>query len=298
MVVVLTRWGDNDLVEMFRELGFVIVTMPALGYWDRRAVCPNCGQDRNPDLYAVLQRCEHCDTPERPEHIWGEEPLWATQESKETLLQRREDDPIIFDLVHQGDPKAVAGNVFDVKMLNHGVMPGRNEFERVVQYVDTAGGKDRKKGDYFAIVTLGLRKNGQEIWVMDVVRDRIPAPEQERMVIQKGRDPMLRPDRVYIELKNEGTALYQRLIISPEVRLPLEGDTPVEDKEWRAIPFANVVNAGRVWIPANRDGVPNFEIELAGFPGRHDDQVDAAAGAYSKTTQSGPRVRVLRAGAV
>lgn len=304
MVVVLTRWGDNDLVEMFRELGFVIITMPALGYWDRRAVCSICGSDRDPDLYAVLQRCEHCDTPERPENIWGQKPLWEEREPFSTLELQREDDPILFDLVKQGDPKAVAGNVFDVRMFNTGILPDRNQFERVVQYVDTAGGKDRKKGDYFVIVTIGLRKGGQEIWVLDVFRDRIPAPEQEQKVIDKGRDPMLRPDRIYIESKNEGIALYQRLIISRDARLPLEQVTPVADKEFRAIPWANVVNAGRVWIPANHEGVPvswarNFTIEHAGFPGgRHDDQVDAAAGAYGQTTQAGPRVRVLRAGAV
>lgn len=300
MVVVMTRWGERDLVETFRELGFKIITMPALGYWDRVAICPSCGQKRDTDWFSLLRRCEHCKSEAPPEMEWGEEPLWGERESRQVLLNQREEDPITFDLVKQGDPKALGGDMFDTGMLNYKPMPDRREFEQVVQYVDTAGGKDRAKGDYFCLVTLGLRKQGQEVWVLDVERGRWPAPEQERKVIDEFRQ--WTPNAVVVEDKGEGNALYQSLIISPEVRIPLRTHSPIADKEWRARPWANVLNAGRVYIPTNQDGTPvrwarPFVTEHDAFPeSAHDDQVDAAANAYAHTTTGAPRIRVLRRG--
>lgn len=306
MVVVLTRWGDRDLVETLRELGFKIVTMPALGWWDREATCATCERERDPDPFKIVLRCEHCDSAEPPKITWGDEPLWGTLESRATLLQQREEDTIIFDLVKQGDPKAIGGDIFDVSMINYGLPP--RQFDQVLQFVDTAGGKDRQKGDYFVIVTMGIRKGGEEIWILDVFRERIPAPEQERAVIEKFREfrNAGHAPRVIVESKNEGHALYQRLIISKEERVVIEEFDPgITDKEYRAAPFAQVVNKGRVWVPAVQQGqdlvpvrwVRSFQAELAAFPqGAHDDQVDAASGAYLKTATGGPRIRVLTAG--
>lgn len=266
MVVVLTRWGPRDLVPTFAELGFQIVTMPALGYWDGKPL-PDGRMD------------------------WGEEPLWPEKESKEQLLREREDDPIIFELVKQGNPFATSGDVFDPEMFQHGTPPPRIEFENIVQFVDTASGKDRRRGDYFALATVGVCKEGTEIWVLDMERDRYPAPEQERAVIREAAE--WNPDLICIEDSNEGTALYQRLIASH--RLPLKPVRPVKDKEFRAIPLANAYRAHRVWHPEGARWVRTFEMELTGFPrGTHDDMCDAAAGAFNETGSAGPRIRVLK----
>ena len=60
--------------------------------------------------------------------------------------------------------------------------------------------------------------------------------------------------KVGIEDKNEGTALFQRLVISPDARLPLDAVTPEGDKEWRAIPLANAIEAGRFHVPIYPSG--------------------------------------------
>lgn len=271
MVVVLTRWGERDLVMTFEELGFKIVTMPALGYWDREL-------DDEGNVVA-----------------WGEEPLWPEVESKAELERQREEDEITFELVKQGNPKAVGGDLFDLDMLQRAPMPDRESFDHVIQYVDTAGGKDRRKGDFFVMGTVGVRKNGEEVWILNMERHRLAAPEQERTVVREAQ--RWQPNLLCIEDANEGIALYQRLIVSH--RLPLKAIKPIRDKEFRAIALANMYRAGRVFHPLAPDGsiprwVRTYEAELAAFPrGAHDDQVDAACGAYNESGAAGPRLRVL-----
>ena len=272
MTVVLTRWGERDLIPMFEDLGFKIVTMPALGYWDR---------------------VEDTETG----HIeYGDEPLWAAKETAEELLLEREKDEYTFELVMQGNVKVTLGDMFDRSWFKRGVPPSIDQFDQIVQYVDTAGGKDRKKGDYFALATLGSVKNGEEIWVLDMVRHRKAAPEQERSVFteyERWKDYGHAPDLIIIEDANEGRALYQRLVVS--TRLPLKSYSPTKDKAWRAIPLSNAYRAGRVWHPEGEAWVPAYENELVPFPdGVHDDQVDAAGGAFNQmATDAGMKIRVL-----
>lgn len=277
MVVAATRWGERDLIPTFEDLGFKIVTMPALGYWDR---------------------IEHEDGTVE----WGEEALWPERESQQTLMREREDDEIIFELVKQGNPKVVGGDVFDVSKINHADVDVddpefRASFREIIQAVDTAGGKDRKRGDFFVDATVGIRpgKDGRdEIWVLDIERGRYSAPAQEKMVIEKGEN--WRPSLILIEDRNEGTALYQRLIES--TRLPVKAWMPVRDKEFRAIHFSQAMLNGKVWLPDYKYGkwVHSFEAELAAFPqGRFDDQVDAVACAINHTGSVGPRLHVVSA---
>ncbi|WP_395495872.1 phage terminase large subunit [Acetobacter sp. KSO5] len=63
------------------------------------------------------------------------------------------------------------------------------------------------------------------------------------------------------------------------------------DKATRAAPFAAQVNAGNV-LAVRALWTPNFLEELAAFPGGgHDDQVDAAAGAFTALTDATPLPR-------
>ncbi len=282
-VTVMTRWGPNDLYDVFEDMGFKMLTMPALGYWDRSYICPECGASAGPDEPLCA-----CDA--KPVIEFGEEPLWPEVESRESLLAQREADELIFELVMQGNPKVVSGEVFDPEWWaeRRGNAPPREKLDKVIQAVDTAGGKDRKKGDYVAIVTMG--KKGTEIWILDVKRGRLNALEQEDAV--KTLQQRWKPDLVVIEDVNEGTALYQRLV-SEHLNIPLKPFTPTRDKEFRAVPLANAYRQGLVNHQVGRWNM-SYEAELAAFPeGPHDDQVDAASMCYANLTNVGPRVRVL-----
>lgn len=262
MVVVLTRWSEQDLVPTLEELGFKIIRMPALGYWDR-----------------VVDE-------ETGELLYGMEPLWPETEPLEQLEAERDEDELIFELVKQGNPRVLAGDTFNADNFQRGEPPA--QFDRVVQYVDTAGGRDRKKGDWFALLTMG--RKGRDIWVVDVVRKRMGAPDQQAAV--KAAAEKWSPDMIFIEAKNEGVALYQQLV--QEARLPLQLQDVTKDKEFRAIPLSNAYRARMVWHDEGAKWRRSFEAELEAFPaGAHDDQVDAAAGAFNALDEDGPRVRVL-----
>jgi predicted phage terminase large subunit-like protein len=323
MVVVATRWGENDLIPTLEGLGFKILNFPALGFYDRIMRCPQCGDPRDVQWEKLLQRCEHCGSDERANPEWGTEPLWQEprrkegeiilgpdgepiwyvpdgQMTQENLESERESDPIMFNLTMMGDATAMAGDFFGGPFL-HGHLPQadvegdwhdrvRASFDRVVQYVDTAGGKDQKRGDFFALATVGIRKGGEEVWVMDMERGRYAAPEQERAVLREAEE--WDPDLVIIEDANEGRALYQRLVASS--RLPIKAIPPTKSKEVRAIALSNAYKGGRVWHPEGAKWLRTYEGELVAFPrGMYDDQVDAVVGAYNASTKPASRIRSL-----
>jgi predicted phage terminase large subunit-like protein len=293
MVVILTRWGQSDLVPTLDELGFRIVRMPAIGYWDRVITCRDCGRPRETTLEAEhVHACEHCGSDADPDVEYGEQPLWPEMEPIEQLLAERENDELIFELVKQGNPEVLSGTMFSLGWFQRGRPPADHAFERIVQFADTAGGKDQRRGDYFAMATVGVLADGT-VWILDIDRGRYPAPEQEQAVVRNhNKWSMNRPiDLVCIEDVNEGTALYQRLI--RETRLPLKAVRAVHDKTFRAIPMANLYRALKIWHPEKEKWVRTYEAELQSFPeGAHDDMVDAAAGAVNQAGP-GPRIWIL-----
>lgn len=270
IIAALTRWGDSDLVPTLVDLGFVVIHLPALA----------------------------TDAPEMPDllgRVEGE-PLWPEVEDVPTLVAMREESEIWFELVYQGNVTILKGDIFDPLFFQRGqppMRPGeldkRGRLDFIAQYVDTAGAKSQKKGDYFAMVTIGVR--GGEFWVLDVERGRFQAPEQEVVVNREAAE--WRPDTIVIEDTNEGRALYQNMVL--KYRLPLKPYSPTEPKDYRAIPLANAYRAYRVWHPEDAAWRRVFETELEAFPrGRHDDQVDAATGAFNHTgADRGMRVREL-----
>lgn len=273
MSVVLTRWSENDLVPTLKDLGFVIVRMPAIGYWDGLG------------------------DPSAPDFEPGDQPLWPEQMTLEQLMAQRDEDPLIFELVMQGNARVLAGDTFDAAWFRRGVPPERGEFERVVQFIDTAGGRDRDKGDFFACVTLGRRtfEGKKQWWVLDVDRARYSSLRQ--FDAAKRNALIWEPNRVVVEDANEGRALFDRLRM--ETALPVDKFTPTKDKEFRALPVAGKYRAGRVFHPAAEDGsterwVRPFEAELEAFPnGPHDDQVDALSGAFNSMQGGRFRLRSL-----
>jgi predicted phage terminase large subunit-like protein len=302
MTVVCTRWSESDLVPTLEELGFVVVRMPALGYPDRLVHCTECGYTGivtgDPATDTPPHAQTQCTVPDALLEVmeYGEESLWPERISEAQLLAQMEDDPLVFELVMQGNATALAGEFFDPAWFRYAALPSRSSFEKVVQFVDTAGGKDRRKGDYFVIVTLG--KIGDEFWVIDVVRERLSALRQEDAV--KAAAATHDPNVIAIEDKNEGIALIQRMSVNTS--LPIKPYTPVKDKEFRATPVAGKYRTGHVWHPGTIEEsgikvakwVRRLETEMKAFPeSKHDDQVDALAGAFNMLGARRPQIRVL-----
>jgi predicted phage terminase large subunit-like protein len=318
-VGVLTRWGENDLVPTFRDLGFKVIRQPAIGYWDRMVICSSaaCGKlrarglpwpaDRDDEKAMAAARashekclmhehvfaCQACGDESTPKVEYGDEPLWQEVEPIEQLEAEREFDNIMFELTKQGNAGVLAGHFFPSNYLR-GPAPSIDQYEQVVQGVDTAGGRDQRKGDFFAMVTIGLMPDGH-VWVLDVDRDRYSSPDQEARIIANWETwSRERPvDLIAIEDSSAGSMIYDRLVRS--TRLPLRPVVPssAETKQQRAVPLANAYRAG---IVHHQDGfrwTARMEAELESFPrGAHDDVVDALAIAYNETG-IGPQIRSI-----
>lgn len=283
MLVFMTRYGPKDLFETFRDdLGLFVVQMPALGFWDRRVTCPECGESAIADY-----PCEH-DPPEWNRE-WGEAALWPERENRAMLLARRNANQITFELVDQGNVKVLSGNMFDSDWWQHGAPPKR--FDLVVMGVDTAGGKDQARNDYCAIAVLGLK--GDDVWILYAWRDRIPPTKQEDRIKEVAE--MWSPSMIYVEEKNEGIAVYDHLVV--DTRLPLRPVVPTMDKSFRAVPLANIARRRGLWLPEGEKWVRMFETEAEAFPaGEHDDMIDAVTVALNETEAGGtvgPRLRTL-----
>lgn len=277
MVVVLTRQAVEDLVPTLEDIGFKVVTMPAMGYWDATK------------------------DPVTGEWVWGEEPLWPAVEDHAQLLRLQVAFGTQFELAWQGDAKAGTGStMFDPDTFQHGRCPYHTMGTSTTAWVDTSSGKSRERGDYFAMVTMGQNQTrdvpGTENWVVSVRRGRIntlaqeEAVEQEAVMLHRMGAPI---SGIYIATTNEGGAgLYQRLVA--KTRLPLLEGSEREDKEFRATPLAGAYRARFVW---HDDAVwrKPYEAELERFPGgAHDDQVDCASGAYNRMETGAGGMRVLR----
>jgi phage terminase large subunit-like protein len=294
MVVLTTRWGENDLVPTLEDLGFKIINFPALGYWDRKWICADCGLERK-----GVDRCEHCGTDREAELKYGEEPLWPEADSYEKLIKERADDEIIFELVKQGNVRVLAGDAFDSEWFQRGPCPPLAALDSLCIGIDTSPGLNPQSGDFFVATVMGSRAD--EEWVLHVYRDRIAAPAQERAIVdlyedlsQAGRVP----DRVAIEDTADARAVYAHLIENH--RLPLNLTPARGNKVFRAIPLSNGYRARRIWhADTDWKGRPSrwlrsFEAELESFPfGENDDQVDAAVYAHHHLVSPMPRLRVL-----
>lgn len=282
MTVVLTRWSEQDLVPTLADLGFTVIRMPALGYWD--GVGDPSSRDFEP----------------------GEEALWPEQMSRQQLESQRDEDPLIFSLVMQGDSRVLAGDTFDSAWFQHDVPPSRDLFERVITFIDTSGGRDRSRGDYAVILTLGRQKLAPEkqggkprtrYWVLAVDRGRYsPLRQLDRV---KWAATVWEPDQVVVEDVNEAAALIELLQEDATFTRPIRRYKPINDKEFRALAVAGQYRAGRFFHPAGAEGqaerwVRSFEAELEAFPNSdHDDQVDALSGAFNSMSRRGLGFRLL-----
>lgn len=289
MVALMTRFGERDLLPTLRDdLNFHVVHMPALGYWDRIVKCTTCNQ--------TAQGRSPCKHDQRNFEVeFGEMALWPDAQDREELEKLRDSDELIFELVYQGNPSILSGDTFSSEWFQRGELPG--SFDRVLMAVDTSGGQDRKHGDYMAIVTIGMR--GDQVWIIEAFRDRIPAPQQEAKIVEiyeRWREIGWLPEQIGIENKNEGIAVQQHLNLSHRLPIvPIQVGPQQGDKEFRAISLSNAYRARRVWHPTGERWVRAYEAELEAFPeGAHDDMVDAAVHAYNQSSDAGgPRIRVV-----
>jgi predicted phage terminase large subunit-like protein len=271
LIVVLTRWHERDLA------GWLI---------DQEAASANPQQWTIVDLPARAE-------PERPEYpgsciIW---PDW--RQPGEALCPERYDDVALREIessvgprdwasLYQQRPRPREGGFFRYSWFEDHMVDARPANARWIRYWDTAGTEG--DGDYTVGALLGRTPDGL-IWVADVVRGQWSPGHRDQVIRataeKDGRSVQIRLEQeAGVGGKDRSRGTIAALAGFTARAVPVTGS-----KENRADPLAAQCEAGNVRV-VRGPWVHSFLEELVAFPnGAHDDQVDAASGAFNELAQ-------------
>lgn len=189
------------------------------------------------------------------------------------------------------DPIPLGGGMFKPERINIVEYPlGASSFTKIVRYWDKAATKGG--GDWSVGVKMGLHKDGS-YWILDICRGQWSSDERERQIVScASRDG--KSVRIGIEREPGSSGVDS---VKDSIKR-LAGYHVIPNlasgkKEIRADTFSVQVNAGNVYMVKGAYVAPYLE-ELAFFPnGKHDDQVDASAGAFSMLEKQKTRLGLL-----
>ena len=270
IVLIMTRWHEDDLAGrllMDDPGGWTVLRLPALAETQEERDSNNARM--------------HLPTGE-PDPLGREpgEPLTPARFSQAALLELKRDvGSLGWSAEYQGAPTLPEGGMFKrpwFKIVD--AAPGGT----AVRYWDkagTAGG-----GDYSAGVRV-LRSGDNCYYITDVVRGQWSSHERNAVIAQTAALDGI-GTAIWLEQEpgsggKESAELSVRQLAGYVVH-----KEPVTGDKWvRAAPLAAQLEAGNVKL-VHGDWNGPFIEELCGFPtGSHDDQVDAAAGAFNKVAR-------------
>jgi predicted phage terminase large subunit-like protein len=268
IVVIQTRWHEKDLSGylLTREHTekpecWHIVDFPAILEDDPLELPPSCTLEPDPrDMGAPL-------CPERY-------PL-------EKLEQFRARSEYWFGALYQQRPRPREGGMFKRAWFLPAEDHAPARFDQVVRFWDKAATEGG--GDYTVGAKLG-RANGK-VWLLDVVRDRLDSGKRDQLILATAeRDG---ENVIQVAEQEPGASGKDAAIAFKRMLRGFVAHTDRSDKkkELRADGMASGASIGDVRM-LKADWNEVFLDELTAFPmGAHDDQVDAAAGAYNRLTR-------------
>lgn len=186
-----------------------------------------------------------------------------------------------FNALYQGVPYPAGGNMFKAGKVTF--IDRAPTLARRVRHWDI--GATENDGDYTAGVLMACAEPG--IWIVeDVVRGQWDTDERDRIIketaqLDRKRGPVLQ--RLPQDPAAAGKSMargFLRLLAGYSVKTVIESG----DKVTRADPLASQWNAQNIRL-VTADWNTAYLNEMCAFPaGKHDDMVDAAAGAFDELT--------------
>lgn len=257
MIMMLTRWHLDDpagrFIEAFPETR--VCAYPAIATKDERF------------------RCEG-------------EALFPEHKSLEFLQQRKKGmTKGSWESLYQQNPIVVGGGLFPIEKFEIlPVAPNKKDVRKSVRYWDKAGTEDG--GAYTCGVLLHDMKDGTTV-ISDVRRGQWSALERETRMkqtaeIDRGVWGLV---EVWVEQEPGSGGLESAERTIRNLRgFVVKKDKVTGSKEYRAEPYAAQVQGGNVYLVAGAWN-DDFMDEHEEFPAsKFKDQVDAAAGAFMKST--------------
>jgi predicted phage terminase large subunit-like protein len=219
------------------------------------------------------------------------EALWPRRYPVAYYLQQKALDPFWFDALYQCRPRPRDGGFFKEAWFADRIIRSiPHAATRFVRYWDRAA--TQGAGDWTVGVLMSSDAN-KNYYIEHVRRGRWEAAERDRVMLDTAReDAEIHKHGLEIHVEQEpgssgkeSAAAIKKVLAGFDVRT----ETVSGNKESRARPLASACEAGFVRLCLDDErkyrhwDVSGFVDELAGFPrGKHDDQVDAASGAFAK----------------
>lgn len=272
IILVMTRWHEDDLA------GWLLSEEAEDDEPERwHVVHFDAIKEAEPVQFPVT-----CTVEPDPREVG--EPLCAPRYSLEKLSKiARRIGAYFWAALFQGRPRPKSGGLFkwDAFKLAD-AMPVQGDR---VRYWDTAGTEGG--GDY-SVGALLLKTPEGLYYVLDVARGQWSPHRKEEEILETARRDAERYGRsgVTIWLEHEagiGGKERTQAVVRKLAGHKVEVEHVTGSKEARAEPFASQVEAGNVFLPKGASWINSFRRELCDFPhAKHDDQVDAASGAFNK----------------
>ena len=200
----------------------------------------------------------------------------------EVASAERDLGPRGFATQHQQRPQPQGGGIFQrekVKLVDPGELPQNLPYSECRGWDQAATEEEiGKEPDYTAGVKIRRYANGS-YYIVHCVRDRWGPEEADRMLLTYARvdgfDCKQREEQEGGSAGKKVTAAHERLLEAYDY----EGVPKHVNKTVYCKPFATRWDAGDVYIVRGMWN-DDFIDELVAFPGKHDDQVDAAATSF------------------
>lgn len=253
VILIQTRWHEDDLAGRILSSSdaknWRVISLPAIAE-EPDLLGRRPGEALNPERYPIEELL-------RTKGVLGS---WA------------------FESLYQQRPLPAEGGLFKREWFARFVDVVPAQVESRVRYWDKAATADG--GDY----TVGLRMSRVEgtYYVEDVVRGRWSPGERDRVIRQCAEiDP---PDtQIWLEQEPGSSGIDSvKALIRMLAGYSVHANRVTGSKQVRAEPLAAQAESGNVVLVKGQWNSP-FLDELLSFPsGSHDDQVDAASGAFSR----------------
>ena len=282
MIMIGTRWHPDDPIGRLErkqkrgevDLPWDFVNLPALAFEDDPL-------GRKPG-----------------ESLWP--AMWSTKRLEGV---RRGSDPKTWSALYQGCPVPEGGSLFKSEWERLYEVRGRylisGELKvprgrlKVFSVADMAGSK-KTRSDWTVITTWGIDHQTKTLWLLDLVRRRIEAPQ----IIETFKEVQQKwlPVSFYVERTGPQLNLVHALRIAEQAGeeydpanveqdvvmeraldagVPVRKLEPVADKVERSAQAQVVMSNGRMLFPERADWLPVLLDELYEFPeSKKDDQVD------------------------
>lgn len=263
ILLTMTRWHEDDLAGRLLTLAKA---------------------DPKADQWEILKLPGICEDITLPhERRQAGEALWPERFNLDYFQASKANNARQHEAMNQQNPTAREGNMFKVGNLKiEDAAPV--EGSRVRYWDKGATGGD---GDFTAGVKMSKDTKGM-YWVEDVKRGQWATDDRDNEIKLTAQ-----LDSQSVEIRGEqepgssgkdAALAFVRMLAGYSVSCAPASGT----KEVRADPFSSQVNAGNVRIVRGRWNAAFIE-ELRQFPqGKHDDQVDAASGAFNALADAGP----------